>query len=75
VPIFALIPEEGDAAQIIRETNTGYIIDVHLAEVIETRLDELYENWLAGKLVISPDIENIMNYDRRILSDKLAKYL
>jgi glycosyltransferase involved in cell wall biosynthesis len=73
-PIFAISPESGAAARIIRETNTGKIVSPKNNEGILKTLVEYYEMWSAeGKLEIFPNWEEIKKYEGRILTENLAK--
>ena len=73
-PIFAISPENGAAARIIRETNTGKIVSPKNDEGILKTLVEYYEMWSAkGTLEIFPNWEEIKKYDGRILTENLSK--
>jgi glycosyltransferase involved in cell wall biosynthesis len=72
-PIFAISPESGAAARIIRETNTGKVVSPKNGEGILKTLVEYYEMWSAkGTLEIFPIREEIKKYDGRILTGELA---
>lgn len=73
-PIFAIIPESGAAARIIRGTNTGKIVSPKNNEGIFKKLLEYYEMWTEKKaLQIFPDAEEIKKYDGKILTKNLAR--
>jgi len=74
VPILAVVPEDGIAAKIIRETGTGCVVDT-------TRIDELAEvlrliadNYEAFRsMYFSPKPEVIRQFERKVLTRKLAE--
>ena len=72
-PILAIIPEHGAAAGLIRETGTGLVSDYNDIENIKQNLYRLYENWRKGIATCTPDNDRIMKYDRRNLTEQLAK--
>ncbi|MDD4495191.1 MAG: glycosyltransferase [Eubacteriales bacterium] len=72
-PILAVIPGNGAAAGIIRETNTGLVADFNDIEGIKHNLIRLYEDWKKGRKSIEPDNSKIEMYDRRNLTKRLAE--
>ncbi|MDQ8735754.1 glycosyltransferase [Paenibacillus sp. LHD-38] len=74
-PILAIVPPNGAAAKIIRETRTGIVIDSNrpweAIRIIETYI----RSWEQGVLRINPDMHAIENYDRRRLTERLAAIL
>ena len=73
-PIFAISPESGAAARIIRGTNTGKVVSPRNGEGILNTLVEYYDMWVAkGLLKIFPNENEIKKYDGRILTENLSK--
>lgn len=74
-PIFALVPSEGAAAELIRETRTGIVCDWADIKCIEQGFISLYSNWTNHALKLNPDEREIRKYDRFTLTGKLARIL
>jgi hypothetical protein len=73
-PILAIIPESCAAARIIRQTKTGKVASPKNVENILKTLLEYHEMWSEkGTMEISPNREQIIKYDGRILTKNLAK--
>jgi glycosyltransferase involved in cell wall biosynthesis len=71
-PILALVPADGAAAELIRETMTGIVCGWEDVKCIEKGLSDLYGRWAGGRLEIEPDEREIMKYDRSVLTGMLA---
>lgn len=74
-PIFALIPSNGAAANLIRETRTGIVCDWSDIKCIEQGFISLYSYWTNHTLKLNPDEQEIRKYDRFTLTGKLAHIL
>lgn len=72
-PILGIGPEEGDAAQIIRECRAGQMIPFADAERLKQAIHEYFIQWDNQNLSISP--VNIDHYSRRNLTGKMAELL
>ncbi|PNT91119.1 glycosyltransferase [Clostridium thermosuccinogenes] len=72
-PIIAIIPAKGAAAQVIRETKTGYISDVNDVQGAKDNIIKLYTAWLENENIFSPDFNAIRRFDRRALTEELSK--
>lgn len=72
-PIFALVPKEGAAARLIKRTNTGIVVDPEDISEIEKSIEFLYQKWLKGEKIVEPNWEEIKKYERKKLTQKLAK--
>lgn len=68
-PILALISENGEAADFIKETHSGVIIDPHDTNGIR----EILEDWILKKPVINS--QNIEKYERKELAAQLELFL
>lgn len=73
-PIFAVMPEKGEAASIIREAGAGYIVDSKAVHQVKNKLHELYLSWKQGALSTQSDTAVIAGYDKRHLTGKLAEH-
>jgi hypothetical protein len=74
-PILALVPENGAAAGLIRETRTGTVCRWSDIGCIEQALLGLYNAWRRDGIEYDPDRREIAKYDRRLLTEKLARIL
>lgn len=72
-PVIAIAPE-GEAADLIKETNSGYVIPHNNTELLSTAILNLY-NSIFGNTdsSISVNKEEILKYDRKNLTKKLAE--
>jgi len=71
-PILATVPVNGAAAQLIRETGTGFVADCDDVETTARHFKMLYDYWKSGTDFFRPDWEKIARYERRELTKKLA---
>lgn len=71
-PILAIGPIDGDAALVLKETNSGTIHEREDHKCIMNSLQNFYDNWLNNK----PNSDrNIDNYTRTALTTQLIKLL
>ncbi len=75
VPILALVPKDGVAAELIRKTNTGIVVDPENIDEIEKAIEFLYQKWQKGEEIIKPNWLEIQKYERKKLTQKLAEIL
>ncbi|MDY0236061.1 MAG: glycosyltransferase [Gudongella sp.] len=71
--ILAIVPEDGVAADVIRETKTGVVVDPENIEGIMSALVNYYKNWLNNNIVYNKDIAEIEKYSRKAQTKKLAE--
>lgn len=71
-PILAVIPENGAAAALIKETGTGLVSDYNDIGSIKLNLYRLYADWQKGIATCTPDNDRMIKYDRRNLTAQLA---
>ena len=69
-PILAIGPEEGDLSEILKETNSGVIVDFDDEKKILSEILKLYHQFKEGNLKVQS--KNIEKYHRKQLSKKLA---
>ncbi len=72
-PIFAIAPTNGDLATIIKNTNSGTVIDFENVVQLKTTILEFYKKYKVGNLKV--DVQNIEQYHRRSLTAQLAKII
>ena len=72
-PIIATVPLDGVAADLIKETNSGLVLDTNDVNGIKTAILEFYDKWKEGKLKIDSNSELIKKYSRKELTKKLAE--
>ena len=74
-PILALAPEAGVAAALLKETQTGYVADSQDVPGIKQNIHILYEKWDEKKEMVHPNWEEIQQYERKMLTKRLAQVL
>ncbi|WP_158737177.1 glycosyltransferase [Alteribacillus sp. YIM 98480] len=74
-PILALVPPKGVAANIIRNTKTGIVIDSASPEKAIPYLIKYFKYWKKGRLNISPNINEIAKYDRSKQTKRLTEIM
>ena len=70
--IIATVPTDGVAANLIRETNTGTVVNTDDVDGIKNAILDFHDKWKEGKLKIEPDWDIIEKYSRKELTKKLA---
>jgi len=71
-PIFAIAPT-GYEADLLSVTKTGFRAEPNNVEDIKKNFSHLYQHVLDNTLEFNPDLAEIMKYDRKILTGRLAK--
>ncbi|MBD3168421.1 MAG: glycosyltransferase [candidate division Zixibacteria bacterium] len=74
-PVIAFVPVDGEAAEIIRRTNTGSVCPPSNKEEMSKVLSDYYARWTEINWGYSPATEEICRFDRRVLTAKLAEVL
>lgn len=72
-PVLAVGPVDGDAAEILRETNAGTIAGYNDDELMYQQVKEFYAKFKAGTLEVSSS--GIEQYSRKALTRQLASVL
>ena len=72
-PVLALLPEHGVAADLVRESNIGIVADTDDVKQIKENLLRYYNSWKEKDLRFEPNQEVIAKYERKKLTEKLAK--
>ena len=73
-PILAIGPEDGDAAQVIKETNAGITVGFEDKEKMKKAIKELYHRYLEHNLPSNTGQE-IEKYSRKALAGEYTKLL
>ncbi len=71
--ILAAVPENGEAANIVKTTNSGKVANSADKEEIKRAFLELYEEFFAGNIYPASNNEAIQRYDRRNQARMLAE--
>jgi glycosyltransferase involved in cell wall biosynthesis len=71
-PILALAGEDGELADIIRQTKTGFVVSPRDLKRPYEILDSNYLSWANGSFQYHPDKHEISKYEYRSLAHKLA---
>ncbi len=72
-PILAIVPEDGVAADVIRETGTGIVVDPDDNIGTADAIAKLYKSWEEGETLHNPDWNNIKKYSRETQAMKLSE--
>jgi glycosyltransferase involved in cell wall biosynthesis len=72
IPIMAIVPPNGAAAEIVRKSKTGYVLNSDSEEEVCNGLRDIYHTWMEGKLKNNPDIDFIDQFNRERLTEKLV---
>ncbi len=70
-PILAFTSSEGDAAQIIRSTDSGYILDQNNKQEIKEAILKIYKDYKLKRYDLKE--ENISQYTRKNITKNLTK--
>ncbi len=73
VPVMALLPDKGVAADLMRKTGIGRTADTDNIPGIKENFLCFYNDWLKGDMSISPDHELIKRFERRELTKELSE--
>lgn len=74
-PILAVVPPEGEAAKVIRETKSGMVVEPEDIPAIKQAVLSMHDRWKSGDLAVASDWARTRQYDARILSNRLAQIL
>jgi len=71
-PILAIVPPNGAAAQVIRETNSGFIANHASIKDIKRTIDFLYQQWRKKELTLQQNKKAVIKYSAENLTKKLV---
>lgn len=72
-PILAIAPLNGDLADIIKETNSGVVIDFEDNQTLKKVILDLYSKFYEDKLIV--DSKNITQFHRKELTRKVSELI
>lgn len=72
-PILAIGPEDGDLANILKNTGTGVISDFETKKSLKNNILAYYKDFKSKKLKVNP--RNLDAYSRRNLTKRMADFL
>lgn len=72
-PVLCIGKETGDAARIIHETNSGFVVDFEDHAKLKNIILEFYHAFKAGTLMVNS--KHIEKYSRKILAGQIAEEL
>jgi glycosyltransferase involved in cell wall biosynthesis len=72
-PILAIAPIDGDLAEIIKETNSGLVVDFEDKNTLKMAILDLYATFKQGKLEI--ESKNIAQFHRKELTKKVSELI
>jgi len=72
-PILALVPPEGEAAGLVRKTNSGVVVAPDDKDAIIRAIHEMYSKYERGGFFLERETEALKPYERRHLTGKLAE--
>jgi predicted metal-dependent RNase len=75
-PILAIIPEQSEVADIIRQTQSGVVVDSRAPEKAVNEIKQQLDLWKTNtSSPWSPDLSEIDKFNRRNLTGRLAEVL
>ncbi len=72
-PILAVVPENGAAADLVRDTCTGLVSDSSDVNKTKDNIIKLFNGWKRGDSILSPNMDKISRYERCALTEQLCK--
>jgi glycosyltransferase involved in cell wall biosynthesis len=72
-PVLAVLPEDGAAADLVRESKIGIVSHTDNVEAIKTNIKKYYDDWCNNTLDFMPDRGVIDGFERKALTKKLAE--
>ena len=72
-PVLAILPEDGAAAGLVRESRIGIVSHTDNIEAIKKNIKEYYDKWIVGNLDFEPDRSVIERFERAELTKELAR--
>ena len=72
-PILAIAPIDGDLAEIIKETNSGVVVDFQDKNTLKTAILDLYLKFKQGNLTVESN--NIAQFHRKELTKKVSELI
>ncbi|MBI5360610.1 MAG: glycosyltransferase family 4 protein [Planctomycetes bacterium] len=74
-PVLAIVPQGGIAAELVTAYKAGFTADPENPADIKESVLKAYNLWSDKKLCLQPNEDFVKTFDRRLLTQKLAKIL
>lgn len=74
-PILAIAPDNSSIAKLIKETQTGFVAHQNDIDRIAQNYLAFYQAWKKKSLIINPDEQEIIKYERKESARQLAELL
>jgi glycosyltransferase involved in cell wall biosynthesis len=71
-PILAFAPGDGESERIVRQANSGWVLDLKDKQGVKDKLKELYGLFLKNELRVEPDNLFVQEFERKNLTQKLS---
>lgn len=71
-PILALIPPNGDTAEVITRTGTGVIVPPEDVKSIKNAIITLFQQWKRNELTISPNWDEIKKHESKQITKRFC---
>jgi glycosyltransferase involved in cell wall biosynthesis len=71
--ILAVVPGGSDAAEIVRQTRSGVVVEPDDVPGIARAIGELYERWRRGLLSSPLDPQDVARYDGAVVTRQMAR--
>jgi len=72
-PIFAIVPKDGSAAEIIQLGNMGHVVSPSSYDEIKNSLRSLYLQYKDGGNIYKPNYSYLRQFERKYIVNKLAE--
>lgn len=74
-PILAVVPEDGIAAKLIKNTKTGIVADSGNIKAITNAISHYFKLWKSGSIYYERDESELEKYNMRNITKRLAELL
>ena len=72
-PILALVPDDGDAARIVREAKAGFVLSFEEKEM-KRQMEFIFDKWRKGEFkTFQPDQEYIAQFERKNVTRRIVE--
>ncbi len=74
-PVLAVAPERSAIAELIAETESGFVAHQSNIAGIAEAFGKLYQAWVTGEAAVAPNQQAIARYERKNVTGELAGLL
>jgi len=71
-PILGFAPKNGESEKIIKQANSGWVLDIKDKKGINDKLKDIYKLFLQGELKVEQNRSYIEGFERKKLTQKLS---